>query len=135
MEIKETIPWVYYLGETSDFEHDKVGKWMYFFKDVKFVAQKCEYAIENNVVAEAKHSNAQEGVACFYLNYDDISAHKKVISYFLKNNMIAKTKNGRFYNISFKLDEQTREGEYGDNFKSQIKLEQFIDLDSGEWLV
>ena len=135
MKIIESIPWVYYLAETNEFEYDKVGKWMYFFKDKKVAAEKCENAVKDRIVTQAKHSNAETGVACFYLNCDDIDAHKKVISYFIKNNMIAKTAKNRFYNIPFKLDQQTRGGEYGETFKSEITLDKFIDLDSGEWLI
>jgi hypothetical protein len=40
----------------------------------------------------------------------------------------------RFYNISFKYDDQTRAGEYGEDFKGEIKLERFINLDTGEWI-
>lgn len=127
MKIIESIPWVYYLAETNEFEYDKVGKWMYFFKDKKVAAEKCENAVKDRIVTQAKHSNAETGVACFYLNCDDIDAHKKVISYFIKNNMIAKTAKNRFYNIPFKLDQQTRRGEYGETFKSEITLDKFID--------
>ena len=49
--------------------------------------------------------------------------------------MITKTAKDRFYNIPFKLDQQTRGGEYGETFKSEITLDKFIDLDSGEWLI
>ena len=45
-----------------------------------------------------------------------------------------KTKTGRLYNISFKFDDQTRAGEYGADFKGAIKLAQFIDLNTGEWI-
>ena len=39
----------------------------------------------------------------------------------------------RLYNISLQLDDQTRAGEYGEMFQSEIKLEQFLDLYTGEW--
>ena len=48
--------------------------------------------------------------------------------------MIAKTKTGKLYNISFKLDRQTLAGEYGENYNGTIKLEQFLNLQTGEWL-
>lgn len=134
MEIKRNVAWVYYIGDTSNLERDKCGKWMYFFDDKKFVAKICEDVVKNNVVVESKHSNDEEGVACFYLNYDDINAHKRILKYFIENNLIKRTKSGKLYNISFKLDNQTRAGEYGDNFKSQIKLENFVDLNTGEWI-
>ena len=106
MRIIENSMWVFYL-DRPDFDNNKVGKWMYFFKDRDFIAKLCQEAVENGVVAEAKHSNANEGVSCFYLNCDDIDLHKKVIKFFLDNNLIRRTKNGKLYNISFKKDKQT----------------------------
>lgn len=58
-----------------------------------------------------------------------------MISYFIENNLIRRTKTGKLYNISSKYDNQTRAGEYGDDFKGEIKLEKFINLNTGEWLV
>ena len=57
-----------------------------------------------------------------------------IFDFFLENKLIRRTKTGRLYNISFKFDEQTRAGEYGSDFKAEIKLEKFVDLDTGEWL-
>lgn len=108
---------------------------MYFFDDKEFVAKICEEAVEEGIVAESKHSDASEGVACFYLNCDDMAAHKKVLSFFIENNLIRRTKTGRLYNISFKLDNQTLAGEYGDDFHSEIKLTKFINMDTDQWLV
>ena len=36
--------------------------------------------------------------------------------------------------ISFKFDTQTRAGEYGEEFDSHIKLDQFVDLNTGKML-
>ena len=74
------------------------------------------------------------GVACFYQEYDDIYRHKKIISFMIENDLIKRTKSGRYYNNSFKLDLQTRAGEYGPEFKGSIHLADFIDLDSGKWI-
>ena len=130
-------PWTYYLNFTNNkVPHftDKVGKWMYFFDDKQKAMKLCKEAVQNNIVLEAKHSNAPTGVACFYLNGDDIKNHKKVIQFFLDNDMIRKTKSGRLYNISFKFDKQTDAHLYGKDFKGTIKLDQFIDLNTGEFL-
>lgn len=99
--------WVYYVNEAEakKFDDSKVGKWMYFFKDNDFAAKICEKAVADGVVAEAKHSNAPDGVCCFYLHFDDKEAHKRCITYFLENGLIRKTKAGKLYNISFKLDD------------------------------
>jgi hypothetical protein len=136
LEIIKQFGWIFYLGdEYKQFNEDKSGKWMYFFGDRKFVEKICEDAVKMNIVKESKHTDGEEGVACFYLDCDDIDAHKKVILYFLENGLIKRTKSGRLYNISFKLDNQTRAGEYGDEFKSEIKLSKYVDLNTGEWLL
>lgn len=135
MKIIKQPGWFFYIGDMSQYIPDKGGKWMYFFSDIKSVAKICEDAVKKGIVSESKHSDDETGVACFYLNCDDIDAHKRVISYFIENNLIRRTKTGRLYNISFKLDVQTLAGEYGDAFYSEIKLSQFVDLNTGKWLV
>ena len=126
--------WVFYLGDNiHSLDNEKCGKWMYFFDNKEFVSRLCEKAIEDGIVVESKHSDADSGVSCFYLNGDDINSHKRVIQFFLDNNLIKKTKAGKFYNISFKYDNQTRAGEYGEEFVAEIKLDNFIDLTTGEW--
>lgn len=149
MIVKENIAWVFYISENASFDYDKVGKWMYFFKssdDIEHINELCSNAVEQDIIAEAKHTNpdsfglnphgsADSGVCCFYLNCDDIERHKKILTYFLENNMIQRTKKGKLYNISFKLDNQTRAGEYGKAFKSSIKLSNFINLDTEEWIL
>lgn len=136
MEIISNIAWVFYINPESAalFENDKVGKWMYFFSDRSVVEKLCKEAVENGIVAEAKHSNDSEGVSCFYLNCDDIETQKKITRFFIDNNLIRRTKAGKYYNISFKLDSQTDKGEYGKGFKAEIKLDEFIDLETGEWI-
>lgn len=132
--------WRYYLDEVNhdSLDVNKAGKWMFFYRGPeaqKFAEDKCRLAVEQNIVCEAKVSdNPVEGVSCYYLSYDDIAGHKRVIQYFLENNMINRTKTGRLYNISFKLDQQTSAGEYGLDFKATIKLEDFVDLNTGKWL-
>lgn len=125
---------IYFGGEEKRMDKHKCGKWMHFFNNKEFVAHICEEAIIQNICAETKHTDAEEGVCCFYLNCDDIEAHKRVIKYFLENDLIRKTKTGKLYNISFKLDDQTRAGEYGTDFHSEIKLEQFVNLNTGEFV-
>jgi hypothetical protein len=50
------------------------------------------------------------------------------------NNLVHKKEDGSLYNISFKFDTQTRAGEYGKEFDSNIKLDQFVDLNTGKML-
>lgn len=126
--------WIFYLRSGHEsLDKDKCGKWMYFFSDEEFADKICRTAVENEVCVEAKHSDSSEGVCCFYLNGDDKLAHRRVIGYFIENNLIRKTKAGKFYNISFKYDNQTIAGEYGPRFNGEIKLDEFIDLNTGEW--
>ena len=135
MRIVKQFGWIYYIGDDSKLVPEKAGKWMYFFDDKQFVVKICNDVVMNNIVVESKHSDEETGVACFYLNCDDIAAHKMVISYFIDNNLIRRTKAGRLYNISFKLDSQTLAHEYGENFHSDIKLSKFVDLNTGELLI
>ena len=126
--------WVFYLSKDADhLDEHKCGKWMYFFSDNAFAANICKTAVETRVVAESKHTDGPEGVCCFYLNGDDMAAHKRTIQFFLDNGLIQRTKTGRLYNISFKYDDQTRAGEYGEDFHGKITLDQFLNLNTGEW--
>ena len=128
--------WVYYLDEekSKSLDSDRCGKWMYFFSDVKRAAELCMEAVEKGVVVESKHSDEPEGVCCCYLNGDDHDAHRRVLRFFLDHDLIRRTKKGKLYNISFKYDNQTRNGEYGDSFQAEIKLDQFLNLETGEWI-
>ncbi len=140
MEIYEDETWrFFYMDKGIDLEPDKVGKWMYFYSGPdgrEFAEERCIEAVENGIVKQAKVSKTNiKGVACFYLEYDDEDGHEAIIEYLLDYDMVRKTKTGRLYNISFKRDDQTRAGEYGENYKSDIKLENFVDLDTGRWVV
>lgn len=113
------------------------GKWMYFFQDKQgrtFANEMCDLAVGQGIVQEAKASAKDEGVACFYIDGTDIAAHQRVIQFFLDHDMIRRTKAGKLYNISFKFDQQTRGGQYGTDFAAQIKLDQFVNLETGEML-
>ena len=52
----------------------------------------------------------------------------------LDNNLIRKTNSGRLYDESFKFDNQTRASEYGSGFNATIKLSEFLNLYTGEWI-
>lgn len=141
MDIKHLGGWVYYVEGQSHLKDDTAGKWMFFFEPGdETPAKLCQKAVESGVVGIAKHTDDDvaklkgSGVTCFYLNIDDRDAHKKVINFFLEHNLIQKTKTGKLYNISFKLNNQTRAGEYGNDFKSKLTLDQLVDLHTGEWI-
>ena len=132
MRIIENPVWVYCLADEEPcFDESKVGKWMYFFEDESHAKEICKTAIEQSVVAECKYKKCNGGLACFYLNDDDMEGHRRVIRFFLENGLIRKTKSGKLYNISFKHDEQTYAGEYGEKYKSSLKLDRFVDLETG----
>ena len=129
-------PWVVYFDEFAISKRnnkDKIGKWIVHFNNRKQIEQVCQEAVEFGIIEEAKHTNADDGVACFYLECDDIETHKSIIAFLLDNNCLPKTKTGRLCNIAYKLDSQTYAGEYGKKFKSHINLEQFLDLDTCEF--
>ena len=83
-----------------------------FFSDQYWAKKMCLKAIDENVVCEAKYTDDITGVACFYLNIDNYERHKKVIQFFIENNLVKKTKAGKFANIAFKLDRQTKTKKY-----------------------
>lgn len=132
--------WFFYLsGEENKLRSDVTGKWMYFFKDQEKAQELCQKAIEEKVCYECKCSDLelqqkQKGVICFYLNGDDEEAHKKVIQFMLDNGLVPRTRSSRYHNLSFKFDSQTIANEYGSDFEGKIHLDEFIDLNTGEWI-
>ena len=138
MKIIDVLGWRHFVSDDTALDNDKVGKWMYFFRGLEgqqFAEEMCRKAVKDGVVAAAKRGdNPADGVACFYLNCDDEAAHKRIISFLIEHNMIRRTKAGKLYDISFKLDQQTLAGEYGEDFQPVIKLSTFINLYTGEWI-
>lgn len=135
-------PWWSFYIDTAlapGLDERRCGKWMFYFNDIEFADEACRKAALGRVVAECKHSSSRaviesgSGVACFYLNSDD-EGHRRVIAFMLEHGLVRKTKSGKLYNIGFKLDDQTRAGEYGTGFKARITLSDFVDLESGEFL-
>lgn len=108
---------------------------MYFFGKTsqERIKELCTRAIQEGVCIECKHSNAESGLSCFYMNCDDLKAHRRILHFFIENRMISRTKSGNLTNISFKRDEQTQTGQYGEAFGSPIKLDHYLDLKTGEW--
>ena len=137
----DTAFWYYYvnLDREKGLDRHKCGKWMHFFTDLDFAEDICRRAVLEEAVAECKHNapgnfhEGGQGVICFYLNAGDFDAHRRVLAFMLENDLIRKTKKGKLFDIAFKLDDQTRAGEYGPNFKPTIKLSEFVDLETGEF--
>lgn len=132
--------WCYFFSEAyQQIDEGKCGKWMYFFSDQAFAEQICEKAVDSNICYVCKCTDMQltrkkSGVLCFYLDGYDDKSHKRVIQFMLDNDLIQRTKTGKYYNISFKFDSQTKANEYGSDFKEKIRLSDFIDLSTGEWI-
>ena len=133
--------WSYYIdvNRARSLEDHNIGKWMHFFNDITFADAICRKAVLGGTVAVCKHTSASVaddgcGVICFYLNATDLEAHRRTLTFMLENDLIRRTKAEKLYNIGFKLDDQTRAGEYGSMFNAKIKLEDFVDLETGEFL-
>lgn len=138
--MERVLGWcIYFTDKAKLLQRDKCGKWMCFFSDQKFAMNICDKAIKEEVCYECKCTDMkatghESGVICFYVNSDDIEGHRKIIQFMLNNELIRKTKTGKLYNISFKFDSQTRAKEYGADFEGAIKLEQYVDLNTGKWI-
>ena len=132
--------WIYYVkdGELPKYDSNKVGKWMYFYRDsegFEFTRKMCQLAVESGITDEAKVSDIKyQGVSCFYCEIDDFDTHKKIINFFIEHKMIRKTKAGKLYDISFKLDQQTDAGLYNNSFHPELKLSELLDLYTGKWI-
>lgn len=140
----ENQNWVYYINaeRLNELDPKRCGKWMYMTSDLERAEDLVREAVVTGAVIEAKHSTAAHmalsrsgtGVCCFYLNGDDSEAHHRAIEFLLRHDLVRRTKTRRLYNVSFKFDEQTRAGEYGDDFHAKIRLADFVDLDTGEFI-
>lgn len=123
-------------------ENKSSGKWMYFFDKYNF--EKAENlvkeAVSSGICREAKHTDKEtleilnSGVCCFYCRATNEKEMKRIIKFFLDNGMIQRTKSGKYYNISFKYNTQTEKREYNSNFVAEIKLSDYIDLYTGEFI-
>ena len=134
--------WYWYLsGKETETLTEESGKWMLFFPaaELKKARNVCKKAITEKVCVLSKCRDMRavhedEGVMCFYVNADDAEGHKRIIRFMLDNNLVPRTRTGRLYDMSFKLDKQTEQGEYGDKFVAVLKLHDFIDLNTGNFL-
>ena len=140
MSRKGNLFWNFYTSG----EHTTIpncGKWTYFFNvdGLDFVNGICEDVIARGVVSHVKHTSSRvlyekkSGVVCFYIDGTDRDSNIRVLKYFMEKGLIPRNKNGNYRNISFKFDEQTYKGQYGEDFKSVLKLSDFVDVTTGEF--
>lgn len=133
--------WEYFRAKAT-LDPSKVGKWMVFFDFLnsrEHIKNYCREAVEKGIVYSSKLSNrpnpAGQEVAGFYLEIDDYDSHKKIIEFLMIHSLIRKTKNNeKFYNMSFKLNSQTKNNEYKEGFISKLTLDKLIDLKTGDWI-
>jgi hypothetical protein len=141
--------WCYYgtnsVQDPAFKDTDKIGKFMTFGKgDLTNEMQELILkAINKGITPLIKHTDlnmrdlnpkSKDGswVIIWYSN-DEEKSLKRLAKFLIDHGLVAKTKSGRYYNLSFKYDEQTRNGDYGEEFKSSISLGDLINLSTGEF--
>ncbi|QAS52794.1 hypothetical protein [Halobacillus litoralis] len=127
-------------------ETDNVGKFMTYGKgDISNEMQELILkAIKQGITPLIKHTdlntiglnpNSKDGSwVIIWYSTDEEKDLRSLAQFLIKHGLVPKTKAGRYYNIPFKYDKQTRNGEYGEQFKSSISLGDLIDLNTGEFL-
>ncbi|GGD28935.1 hypothetical protein [Pontibacillus salipaludis] len=145
----KTGGWCYYGTNTIQSpafeETDNIGKFMTFgHGDISYEMQELILkAIKQDITPLIKHTDldmthlnphSKDGswVVIWY-STDEEQALKGLAKFLIDHELVPKTKSGRYYNISFKYDQQTRNDEYGENFKSSISMGDIIDLNTGKF--
>lgn len=139
------LAWVRFHKNDAEIESDEHGKWMHFFgldlgakrtDEIWYII--CSEAIKNGICRSVKYSNCynikDSGVICFYTDLDNIEEHKKIIKFFFEKHLLKRTSGGNYPNISFKLDSQTGNNEYGKDFMAKLRLSDLVDLKTGRFL-
>lgn len=72
-------------------------------------------------------------VLCLYTTSDK-NEMANLCKFMIDNGIIRKTSNGEYKNLSYKKEEQTKNDKYGDKFNADIKLSDFINLETGDVL-
>ncbi|CAM5579311.1 hypothetical protein SAFG77S_09066 [Streptomyces afghaniensis] len=143
--------WCYYGTNTVQNpafkETDNVGKFMTRVQgDISDELQELIVkAIKEGVTPLVKHTDPNPEILAFnpfskdgslmiiWYSTDEKESLKGLAKFLVDHGIVRKTKAGRYYNISFKYDKQTRNGEYGEDFKPTITLKDLMDLDTGEF--
>jgi hypothetical protein len=115
-----------------------IGKWLIAGIDVDLAMALCCKAVVMGATDEAKHTMPirpeTRCIACFYANADSPEDHRRLLDFLKQEKAIPKKKDGTYCNISFKYDQQTLNGEYGSKFKPRLRLSDFLNLATGEWI-
>lgn len=134
--------WCWY-GTNTFKDSDNVGKFMTFVQDdiSNELQELILKAIKQGVTSFVKHTDPDmlafnphaknRSLAIIWYSTDEEKALKGVAKFLINHELVPETKAGKYYNISFKYDEQTRNGEYGEQFKPSISLKDLMDLNTG----
>ncbi len=139
--VNEAWEW-YYSKNYKRTENAFSGKWMHFFNvdALEYIRNVCIKSIEEEILQVCKHTSEyklsieKSGVICFYIDGMNDDQHRKVLKFMLDNGLIPRTKSGKLYNIAFKFDTQSRNGEYGTDFEAKINLSKYVDLETGNFI-
>lgn len=139
----EKSPWIVYANESAPkIAPGRGGKWICFFErdEEEAANETAQAAVETGVVSEALvprdcETGKYDSIACcLHIDAADLQAHRRVIQFMLENSLIKKSRTGSYYNNSFKFDKAGGRG--GNDYHTPtIKLADFIDLRTGEFLV
>lgn len=143
-QVGHTTHWVFAYDIRKDIAkllpENKCGKWMHVFeeKDYAQIMDIVIKSVDEDACSEAKLSSAYNmsmydgtGVACFYIDGTKPEQHKRILQFMLNNNLFPYDDNGHLKDAPFKFDWQTRAGQYDDTFVPEIKLSDFVNLDTG----
>ena len=108
----------------------KYGKWSVSFHDKHLADQICRDVIESCRIPKSCYTNAECGMCCFFLSYDDLAAQERIIRYMILNGLIEETVYGRLNNIPFRSAQDDC-----DNDGAIFYLDHFINLYTGEFII
>ncbi len=140
MKIKEYTGWTFYYGDcVQGFGSDNPGRWCYYFTNQQYADLLCRAAVDSDVATMCKCENKSKGSVYFYVHTHNMAEQKRFLEFFIGNNLVQKTKKGNLFNVSFKSDKNPFTSGHGFTKEGSItvvaKLDSFIDLSTGEWLL
>lgn len=124
--------WVYYTADNfKGFLGNSFGKWMFYFDNPDYAERICTVAVCDGVTKRAKHANASQGIGGFYTDADNYAEHRAIIDYMLRNNLIRRAANGKYFDIAFKYELADDEASTPTLPRTPLRLSDFIDLSDG----
>lgn len=137
IEIYDLASWTFVELNPHYSEFD--GFWQIYAPN-EFTEDLIQYLVDA-ITADALESGRvdtsyqRESTVCLlHCNSKDHNAMKDILKHLIATNKIPKTQAGKLYNISYKFNAQSQAGLTGDKFVALIKLEDFVDLYTGEFL-